>query len=311
MNLSRVFYSSGSRTFPQPVIAMYRSLPLVAFLFAAAACPALAQTASPVTVSDPYVWLEEKDSPKAMQWVAEENAKTLPKLEGDPRYPQFYKDAYAIASAQDRIPYPNLLAGKVFNFWRDGTHPHGVWRWTTEQSYRTATPAWTTVLDIDSLGKAEGKNWVWEGANCLEPAERLCLLNLSDGGEDAVTVREFDLTTGKFVTDGFVLPLSKQDASWLDANTLLVSRDWGPGTMTASGYAFVVKTLSRGQPLDQAKEVFRGQETDQVGSGTAVLTDGQGNRLPLIVRGTTFFGHETFAYTPPGAVRDANACEGS
>ena len=84
---------------------------------------------------------------------------------------------------------------------------------------------------------------------------------------------------------------------WLDANTLLVSRDWGAGTMTASGYPFVVKRLSRGQAVDQAVEVFRGAETDQVGVGSYMLTDGQGTRLPLIVRGTTFFGHETFALT--------------
>ena len=244
---------------------MYRSLSFAALLVCTAVRPAMAQTLSPVTVDDPYIWLEEKDGPKAMEWVAIENGKTIPRLENDPRYAGFYKDAYAIASAEDRIPYPALTYGRVFNFWRDAAHPHGVWRWTTEASYRTAQPAWTTVLDLDSLGKAEGKTWVWKGANCLSPEERLCLLSLSDGGEDAVTVREFDLGTGQFVADGFVLPLSKQDASWLDGNTLLVSRDWGPGTMTASGYPFVVKTLSRGQPIDQAKEVYRGMQTDQVG----------------------------------------------
>ena len=155
----------------------------------------------------------------------------------------------------------------MFNFWRDGAHPHGIWRWTTEASYGTPQPKWTTVLDIDSLGKAEGKNWVWKGSNCLEPEERLCLLNLSDGGEDAVTVREFDLGTGQFVPDGFVLPLSKQDVTWIDANTVLVARDWGPGTMTASGYPFVVKRLARGQAVDQAVEVFRGAGVGPGGRG--------------------------------------------
>ncbi len=279
------------------------SLPALVLLASAAIRPAVAQTQSPVVVDDPYIWLEEKDGTQAMEWVAVENGKTLPRLEGDPRYAGFYKDAYAIASAEDRIPYPTLVHGRVFNFWRDGAHPHGIWRWTTEASYRTPQPAWTTVLDIDSLGTAEGKTWVWKGADCQSPGERLCLLALSEGGEDAVTLREFDLGTGEFVANGFVLPLSKQGASWLDANTLLVSRDWGAGTMTASGYPFVVKTLSRGQSIDQAKEVFRGEEADQVGSWPAVLIDGQGHRLPLIVRGTTFFGHETFAWMPKGTVK--------
>ena len=263
----------------------------------------MAQTLSPATVTDPYIWLEEKDSKAAMEWVAVENGKTIPRLESDPRYAGFYKDAYAIASAEDRIAYPNLTYGRVFNFWRDGAHPHGIWRWTTETGYKTATPRWTTVLDLDSLGKAEGKSWVWEGANCLQPEERLCLLNLSDGGEDAITMREFDLSTGKFVTDGFVLPLSKQDATWIDANTLLVARDWGPGTMTASGYPFVMKRLARGQAVDQAVEVFRGAESDQVGTGSFMLIDSQGHKQVMILRGTTFFGHETFALLPSGPVK--------
>ncbi len=280
-----------------------RALPFVFLLASAIAGPVLAQTASPVTVDDPYIWLEEKDSPTAMQWVAAENAKTLPKLESDPRYPQFYKDAYAIASAEDRIPFPDQKYGRVFNFWRDGAHPHGIWRWTTAASYGTPQPKWTTVLDIDSLGKAEGKNWVWKGSNCLEPEERLCLLNLSDGGEDAVTVREFDLGTGQFVADGFVLPQSKQDVTWINADTVLVSRDWGAGTMTASGYPFVIKRLARGQPVDQAVEVFRGAESDQVGVGSFMLRDAQGHKQPMILRGTTFFGHETFALLPQGPVK--------
>ena len=93
-----------------------------------------------------------------------------------------------------------------------------------------------------------------------------------------MTVREFDLGTGQFVAGGFELPLSKQDATWIDANTLLVARDWGAGTMTASGYPFVVKRLARGQAVDQAVEVFRGAESDQVGVGSFMLTDAQGHR---------------------------------
>jgi prolyl oligopeptidase len=266
------------------------------------AARAMAQTPSPAP-ADPYLWLEDKDGPKAMQWVETENAKTLPRLEGDPRYAGFYKDAYAIQAANDRIPYPDLTYGHVLNFWRDDVHPHGLWRWTTPEDYKSANPHWTTLIDLDALGKTEGKTWVWKGANCLEPVERLCLVALSDGGEDAVSYREFDLQTGQFVSDGFSLSKSKQDVAWVDKDTLLVSRDWGAGTMTFSGYPFVVKMLKRGQTPDQAKEIFRGATADQVGSSGAVLTDGQGHKVPLLIRGTTFFGHETLALTDKGAVK--------
>jgi prolyl oligopeptidase len=253
-------------------------------------------------VDDPWSWLEDWTGKRSMDWVEAENTRTLARLTQDPRYPGFYRDALAIASSQDRIPSPELINGRVFNLWRDGAHPQGIWRYTSEADYGAAEPRWTTLLDLDALSKAEGKKWVWKGVTCHAPEERLCLLHLSDGGEDATTVREFDLATGRFVADGFLLPTSKQDVAWLDRDTLLVARDWGAGTMTASGYPFVVRKLRRGQPLAAAEEVFRGIPQD-VGVSPYVLTDGTGNRAAFINRATTFFTSETYLLGPAGAKR--------
>ncbi len=268
--------------------------------------PALAQVAPMTktnTAADPYIWLEDKDGAKPLAWVEAENAKTLPRLQNDPRYKTFYAEALAIASAKDRIPMPNQMFGRIYNFWRDADHPQGIWRWTSEAGYAQAEPAWTTALDLDALSKAEGKKWVWKGASCLPPEERLCLVALSEGGEDAVSYREFDLKAGQFVTDGFVLPTSKQGATWIDGDTLLVSRDWGAGSMTASGYPFVVKEVKRGQPLTAAREIFRGEASDQLGSYADVMTDGQGNRFVIIERRQTFFGGEKHVVIPTGLTK--------
>lgn len=254
----------------------------------------------PATVDDPYIWLEDWTGPRAMAWVEAENARTLKRLQGDPRYKAFHGEALAIAAAKDRIAYPSLINGRVFNLWRDAEHPQGIWRHTSEAGYAAADPTWTTILDLDALSKAEGKKWVWKGASCLDPDERFCLLNLSDGGEDAVTLREFDLRTGRFVDGGFDLPTSKQNEAWLDKDTLLIARDWGAGTMTTSGYPFVLKTLKRGQPLSAAQEIYRGETADQVGVWPFILSDGRGNRAAFVRRGTTFFSNETFLLTPQG-----------
>ena len=254
------------------------------------------------STTDPYLWLEDKDGARPLAWVAAENARTLPRLQGDPRYAGFYQQAFAIASAADRIPTPDLVGGRVLNFWRDAHHPHGLWRWTTEADYATPSPHWTTLIDMDALGRTEGKSWVWKGATCLQPDERLCLVALSEGGEDAVEYREFDLAAGRFVEGGFRLPKSKQDATWIDADTLLVSRDWGAGTTTASGYPFVLKTVKRGQPLDRAVEVYRGAADDQVSTGAYVLRDSQGHKAVFISRGVTFFGTQTSLLTAHGPV---------
>jgi prolyl oligopeptidase len=158
---------------------------------------------------DPYLWLEQVDSPQAMEWVRKENDKTTNVLEQDPRYPGLYQDALKIAEAKDRIPMPRTLGGAVYNLWEDASHVRGIWRRTTPQSYRTDSPEWITVLDLDELASRENANWFLKNINCAQPHERRCMLDLSDGGEDAVTSREFDVVSMKFVTDGFVLPHGK------------------------------------------------------------------------------------------------------
>jgi len=253
---------------------------------------------------DPYLWLEELHSPRVDAWVNAENAKTLDVLEKDPRYATLYAQALEIAEAKDRIPTPRFLGGAVYNFWQDADHVRGLWRKTNLADYRKPEPAWTPVLDLDQLAKAEKANWVWHGANCRRPDERICLVSLSDGGEDAVTSREFDLSTGKFVKSGFILPKSKQSAAWVGDDELLVARDWGKGTMTTAGYPYVVKVLKRGQKLAAAHEIFRGKETD-TGVDAQSLQDGDGHKAVFIQRNVSFFETETYLVKGGKAVKMA------
>jgi prolyl oligopeptidase len=271
----------------------------------ALAAPHITQAQTAATdAADPYIWLEEFSSPRAMDWVNAHNAKTATVLEADPRYAQLYKEALAIAEARDRIPAGSFLHGSIFNFWQDAEHVRGVWRRTSLQSYETANPEWTTVLDISALGKAEGKSWVWKGAQCARPADRRCLIHLSEGGEDAVTIREFDLDKGQFVEGGFYLPKSKARVAWEDENTLLISNAWAPGELTTSGYPYIVKRLKRGQSLDQAVEVYRGKASDGgYGVSPEVLRDSRGRTLSVITRPLDTFSHETYVVTAKGVRR--------
>ncbi|AAK25650.1 prolyl oligopeptidase family protein [Caulobacter vibrioides CB15] len=244
---------------------------------------------------DPYLWMEEIEGTRAMDWAKAQNARSLPVLQGDARYADLESKALAILNAKDRVPGVSFAGdGSLRNFWQDKDHVRGIWRKTTLDSYRTAEPAWETILDIDALTKAENANWVFKGASCLPPEDTRCLITLSNGGKDAVTVREFDTTTKTFVPGGFELPEGKQNYTWLDKDTLLVGREWKPGELTKSGYAYVLKALKRGQPLDQAKEVFRGVETD-VSVSPFVLRDADGKAVAVMAtRGVTFFESETY-----------------
>lgn len=244
---------------------------------------------------DPYLWMEEIEGTRAMDWAKAQNARSLPVLQGDARYADLESKALAILNAKDRVPGVSFAGdGSLRNFWQDKDHVRGIWRKTALESYRTAEPVWETILDIDALTKAENANWVFKGAGCLPPDDTRCLVALSNGGKDAVTVREFDTTTKSFVPGGFELPEGKQNYTWLDKDTLLVGREWKPGELTKSGYAYVLKALKRGQTLDQAKEVYRGVETD-VSVSPFVLRDADGKAVAVMARrGVTFFESETY-----------------
>jgi prolyl oligopeptidase len=243
--------------------------------------------------ADPYLWLEDVYGGRAMEWVKAQNAKTNTVLENDPHYRSLLDDAKNLEMAEDRIPEPRVLGGKIYNFWQDAAHQHGIWRETTLENYQTPSPTWRTMLDLDSLSSTERGNWFWKGAICREPAENRCMLNLSDGGEDAVTLREFDLESGAFVKGGFSLPRGKQDLAWESPDTLLVAREWTPGEVTQSGYAFVVKRIKRGEPLSAAVEVFRGTPHDVL-VGPLALDDGAGHHAVVIQRGVSFFESEFY-----------------
>lgn len=277
---------------------------IIAALTCVRAASAQSARARADTTHDPFLWLEDQHGARPMAWVTAENAKTMAVLEKDPHYPSFYHDALAIAQADDRIPGVTFIAGELYNFWQDSVHVRGIWRRTTPASYRTAHPGWTTVLDVDSLARAEKANWVWEGANCAMPAERRCMISLSDGGEDATTAREFDLSASHFVAGGFILPHGKQRFAWVGTDTLLVSREWTPGALTASGYPFIIKRVARGQPLASATEVFRGAATDGgYGVSPATIWDGAGHHATFIERPTSTFDYESYIVRPSGVTR--------
>jgi prolyl oligopeptidase len=241
---------------------------------------------------DPYMWLEEVEGGKALAWAKEQNRKTTAELQGVKQYKPIYERTRQILDSQDRIPSPDLRGDMVYNFWQDKEHPRGIWRRASLSSYRTPAPQWETVIDVDALMKAEGVPWAWEGANCLPPEERRCLVSLSRGGSDASVYREFDAKTKTFVEGGFSLPEAKSFVSWRDADTLWVGTDFGPDSTTTSGYPRLVKLWKRGTPLAEARTVFEGPSSDVGESGYTLFTPN--GSYDFVSRTPAFFRHETF-----------------
>ena len=244
--------------------------------------------------NDPFIWLEETRSDRALEWVENENEKTVAALQTDPRFEALKAEALAIYDAEDRIPSVSFRHYGLVNFWQDAKNPKGILRRTTLESWRTDNPEWETILDVDALAAAEGKEWVYGGMTCLPPDGTRCMVYLSDGGKDASIAREFDLDTLDFVDGGFELPESQGSASWVGEDTLLVSRDFGDGTVTDSFYPFTTRVWKRGTALEDAPEIFRGEKSD-VSAGAYLLRDGEGTiHGRMAYRGVSFHEREYF-----------------
>ena len=244
--------------------------------------------------TDPFAWLEDVESKRSMDWVHAKNAATIAVLGKTPLYQPIYDRTMKILDSRDRIAYPSMVGDMLYNFWQDAEHTRGIWRRTTWSSYLGGTPTWETVLDIDTLSKAENVTWSFGGATCLEPEERFCLVSLSRGGSDAHEMREFDLTTRQFVVDGIKLPEAKSNVAWIDGNTLLVGTDFGPGSMTTSGYPRMLKRWKRGTPLSSAELVLEVPATD-VWLGASSY-DAGGRMYVRVNNGKTFYTSNEYLY---------------
>jgi prolyl oligopeptidase len=215
-----------------------------------------------MSVEDPYQWLEDVTGDQALSWVRERNAEAVAELTGGPRFEALRTEIREVLDSRDRIPYISRRGEYRYNFWRDREHPRGLWRRTTLAEYRKEQPDWEILLDVDALCRDEDENWVFRGVQCRRPDYRRALITLSRGGADAGVVREFDLGRREFVTDGFVLPEAKSSVDWIDADQLYVATDFGPGTLTTSGYPRTVRQWRRGTPLAQAELVYEGKADD-------------------------------------------------
>lgn len=211
---------------------------------------------------DSYIWLEDVEGNKALAWVEEQNDASLGYLESLPDFESLKERNLEIYNSDERIAAPAMRGDYVYNFWRDEDNIRGRWRRMLLDDYVEGSEEWDLVLDLDKLAEGEDEDWVWKGAQCLRPQYRRCLINLSRGGADAVVVREFDVETKAFVMDGFSIPEAKHRVSWIDENSVWVGSDFGAGSLTNSGYPRTARLWKRGEPIEEASEVFAGEQSD-------------------------------------------------
>lgn len=243
---------------------------------------------------DKFLWLEEVDGVKALEFVDAQNAATFEKLSKEKDFQSIYEKSLEISNSTDRIAYPSIHGDYVYNFWKDENHERGIWRRSSLFSYQNGKPIWETLLDIDELSKQDDIKWVFYESSGLYPNYDRFLISLSKGGGDAVVIREFDVEKKQFIEEGFFIDEAKGNASYLDENTLVVSTDFGKGTMTTSGYPRQIKLWKRGTPIDHAKLIFEGDSTDVAVLGAVMHDDSK--TYTIVLHRPNIFSGDTFVW---------------
>src|SRR5690242_5650309 len=77
---------------------------------------------------DPFVWLEDVESARSMEWVNAKNAATVAALTRSPLYQTLYDRIKQTLDSKDKIAFPEILGTTIYNFWKDADHERGIWR---------------------------------------------------------------------------------------------------------------------------------------------------------------------------------------
>ncbi len=255
-------------------------------------------------MTDPYLWLEEVTDERALDWARAHNDVVVERFASSDRFSALEHRILDMLDTDTKIAYPGRRGQWLYNFWRDAEHPRGLWRRTTFAEYAKDSPDWDVLIDLDALAAAEEENWVWGGAGVLRPEQSRALISLSRGGADAKVVREFDMATRQFIEPadgGFFLPEAKSELRWIDLDSVYVGTDFGPGSLTDSGYPRIAKRWQRGTALADAQTVFEGAADDVAVSAGYDRTPGYERHF--VGRATDFFNEEVYLLENDGTLR--------
>lgn len=255
-------------------------------------------------VTDPYLWLEQVTDERALDWAREHNDVVKARFAASERFAGLEGRILDMLDTNAKIAYPGRRGRWLYNFWRDAEHPRGLWRRTTFAEYTKQSPEWDVLIDVDALATAEDETWVWGGAAVLRPAQSRALIFLSRGGADAKVIREFDIEKREFIDPadgGYFLPEAKSDMRWIDIDSVYVGTDFGPGSLTDSGYPRIAKRWRRGTELAAAETVLEGEPGDVAISAGYDRTPGYERHF--VGRATDFYNEEVYLIEPDGALR--------
>ncbi|VAW38355.1 Prolyl endopeptidase [hydrothermal vent metagenome] len=244
---------------------------------------------------DKYLWLENIDDEKSMQWVTKHNKITDNKLASTALYKDLYSQALTVLNTKNKLPSISQNGKWIYNLWQDSQNPRGIYRRTTLKQFKKDQPKWQTILDMDKYSQQQGQNYDFRGLSCALDKQKKCLIRLSPGGSDAVEIREFNIKKKQFVKNGIFIPLAKTRVSWKDKHTLYIGTDFGEGSLTESGYPRIVKQWDIKTPLKDAQTIYTADKKST--SATAYSFKDKNSQIDLISDSISIWASDKYQLT--------------
>jgi prolyl oligopeptidase len=112
-----------------------RRQPMRNFLSITILITLLATTIAVAADEDPFLWLEDVEGEKALEWVKARSAADTAEIEAVPEFAGLHERLLEIYNSSDRIPSPGIRGAWIYNFWQDADHVRGIWRRTFLSEY--------------------------------------------------------------------------------------------------------------------------------------------------------------------------------
>ncbi len=244
-----------------------------------------------------YLWLENIESEKALKWVKEESDFSKNILSKEDGFEKRQDRILKRLESKDKIIYVRQRGKFVYNFWKDKKNQRGLWRRAPYKAFiRGWRLKWEELLDVDALSVKENKKWVFKGVLFSRKNTDRVILKLSDGGGDAVSLREYSLKSKKFLNKGMDFKAARYGAVLLDDKAMLLASDSDKEKLTKAKYPREVKLYKRGRKFEEAKTLLTIPE-EHTGVWLYTLESSKGKRFDVVEDAIDFYSSNKYIYS--------------
>jgi prolyl oligopeptidase len=85
--------------------------------------------------TDPYLWLENVEGEKALDWARAQNKISDEAFKTQPLFAQLRDRFLEVFNDKERVIYPDMEGNYIYNLWQDEKNERGLWRRMSKEDY--------------------------------------------------------------------------------------------------------------------------------------------------------------------------------